>query len=81
MADSTSTKNLRGCGVSTPYTLCCVMCTINSELNYFPIVTNLSEPESLSLVGSGPATDTFDESTLSARKAIGWLRLVGSLKL
>jgi len=37
-----------GCGFSTPYTLFYLICTINSELNYFPIFTNVSEWGSLS---------------------------------
>jgi len=37
-------KKLLECGVSTPYTLFCLMCEIYSELNHFPISTHLSEP-------------------------------------
>jgi len=37
-------KKLHGSGISTPYTLFCLTCTINSELKYFLIFFNLSEP-------------------------------------
>ena len=38
-----SPKKLLGSGVSTPHTLFCLICTIHSELKYFPIFTHLSE--------------------------------------
>jgi len=30
-------RNLLGCGISTPYTLVCLICTVNSEPIFFPI--------------------------------------------
>jgi len=44
----TPPQNLFGCGVSTPCTLFCLIFTIRSELNYFQIFTDLSEPGSIS---------------------------------
>jgi len=43
----TKPKKLLGCGVSTPYILLCLICTITSELMYCPIFSNLSEPGSI----------------------------------
>jgi len=37
-------KKPLGCRVSTPYTLFCLICSINSELNDSAIFTHLSEP-------------------------------------
>jgi hypothetical protein len=34
-------KKLLGGGISTPYTLSCLICTINSELTYFPMCTTI----------------------------------------
>ena len=34
-------KKLLGGGISTPYTLFCLICTINSELTYFPMCTTI----------------------------------------
>ena len=52
-------KKLRGSGVSTPYTFLCLICTTNSELQYFLIFTHWSEPGSISAgfqwTGSTPA--------------------------
>ena len=39
---------LVGSGVSTPCTLFCLICAINSELNYFPIFNDWIEPGSIS---------------------------------
>ena len=61
-------KKLLGSGFSTPFTFFCMICTINSELKYFPIFTNLSEPRSMSAgfqwTGSTPAA--FQEAFRAA---------------
>ena len=56
---ATPPKKLLGSGVSTPYTLFCLICTINSELMYSPIFAHLSESKLISAcfqwTGSTPA--------------------------
>jgi len=43
-ARMTRSKKFLGRGFSTPYTLFCMICTINSEVTYFLFFTHSSEP-------------------------------------
>jgi len=57
-------KKLFGCGVSTPYTLLCLICTISSKLNFFLILTHLSELGLISAGFSGRVRHPLDSKKL-----------------
>jgi len=77
----TSPKKLVVCGFSTPCTLFCLICTINSELHHFLIFTNLSEQGSISADFQWKVRHPLISKKLLVRPAYEVLRLKNNIYL